>query len=254
KRGEKEGVDGEKPLRKRKGGAVLEGSTQAAIDQGATLEEVTDDWSFTFNSSQDVADYGLQSLAIGVSSVIKVSLTQLSFCWIDQVCCILLLDLSQKRNKIVLRLTVRNSKLPLPDHHTPISTLVKGSNPNDERFSNFKVLPAANGLCPATRIQRSVRRDGVAKIYVSHSLWQTTAKGEELRLCPYFDPMTRTLRCQFTNDLDSAEEKPLAELIWREGCQPLLHLAYAENLIDKVPGRPPYFPPSFFPSTHIITA
>jgi len=43
RRGEKEGVDGEKSLRKRKGGAVLEGAAQAALDQGATIEEVTDE-------------------------------------------------------------------------------------------------------------------------------------------------------------------------------------------------------------------
>ncbi|KAG8872135.1 hypothetical protein FRB97_008005 [Tulasnella sp. 331] len=62
-----------------------------------------------------------------------------------------------------------------------------------------------------------------------------TAKGETLRLCPYYDPVMRTLRFQYPNGLDSTEEKSLAELIARRGCQPLLRLAQAENLIDKVP-------------------
>lgn len=45
KRGEKdkEGANGEKPSRKRKGGAVLEAPAQAALDQTATIEEVPEE-------------------------------------------------------------------------------------------------------------------------------------------------------------------------------------------------------------------
>ncbi|KAG8858216.1 hypothetical protein FRB96_005345 [Tulasnella sp. 330] len=47
--------------------------------------------------------------------------------------------------------------------------------------------------------------------------------------------MTRTLRFQQLDGLDFSVVKPLAELIARKGCQPLLRLAHAESLIDKVP-------------------
>lgn len=99
---------------------------------------------------------------------------------------------------------------------------------------------APSGTALTVGIRRRVVKDGlfygVAHIYVSSSTWRTaTRTGETLRLCPYYDPVKRALRFRQSDGLDSIEEKFLAELIGRNGCYTLLHLAHAENLIDKVP-------------------
>lgn len=120
-----------------------------------------------------------------------------------------------------------------------ISTLIEERNPSSERFIPLKphYKPDASRAIDQFRLVRPVRRNGItygaASLCFSCSLWDTTT--ETRYLCPYYDPVARALRFRQPDGQDFNGEKPLAELIARKGCQPLLHLAYAENLIEKVP-------------------
>lgn len=60
--------------------------------------------------------------------------------------------------------------------------------------------------------------------------------GENEQLCPYFDPVTRTLRFRKRDGQDAPYSKELWHLAQRKEYQPLLYLAHAEGLIDSIPG------------------
>lgn len=64
----------------------------------------------------------------------------------------------------------------------------------------------------------------------------TTPPGEDEWLCPYFDPVTRTLRLRRRDGNDSPTYWEVGHAARRKGLRPLLLLAHAEGLLDKVPG------------------
>ncbi|KAG9030621.1 hypothetical protein FRB95_003764 [Tulasnella sp. JGI-2019a] len=127
-----------------------------------------------------------------------------------------------------------------------ISTLVEETHPSEERFLTFHTyFDATSGALKDVKVERRVVKDnvgfGVAELYLGRSVWsehqQTSAgaAGEPLRLCPWYDPDSKTLRFRHPDGADSAQVKPLAELIARKGCKPLLELAHVEDLIERVP-------------------
>lgn len=61
--------------------------------------------------------------------------------------------------------------------------------------------------------------------------------GEDELLCPYFDPVSRTLRYCKRDGQDAPYWFDLSGLAQRDSYRPLMLMAHAEGLLDKLPGQ-----------------
>ncbi|KAG8991857.1 hypothetical protein FRB94_012211 [Tulasnella sp. JGI-2019a] len=118
----------------------------------------------------------------------------------------------------------------------PLTTLIENHQPPEDRLLLFYPRSEKEKI-RNFRVDRRVVRDGVnfghAALMVKHYDWKV--EDGELRLCPYFDPTSKTLRFKKPDGEDFHRDQHLTELLSRKIYRPLLHLAHAEGLLDKVP-------------------
>ncbi|KAG8996511.1 hypothetical protein FRB94_008236 [Tulasnella sp. JGI-2019a] len=133
-------------------------------------------------------------------------------------------------------LTLFRSSSTATDASSSIHTLVYDSQPDSARFIHFY----RHSHSPQRIVARpAVVKDGVhfGRLSLTISLRDWDDKRPIPRFCPYFDPASKMLRYLQLGDgpLVSPKERPLAELLNLKCYRPLLALAHAENLIDKLP-------------------
>lgn len=134
-----------------------------------------------------------------------------------------------------------NFKKGLTRHKNPLTTLKHETQPSSERFLPF--LPHyVDSDDPKTlkcyRATRQVVRDRVqfGKVILAVGTGHWNAGDGELRLCPYFEPKSKTLKFQQLDGTDYPEVRELPTLLSSPCYRPTLLLAHDEELLDSVPG------------------
>lgn len=98
------------------------------------------------------------------------------------------------------------------------------------QFLHFRTTPGR--VCPT--VQRRVLGHG--KVFGTAVI--SVPPGEDEWLCPYFDPVTLTLRFRRRDGQDASLGIELYHLAQHKGYRPLLLMAQAEGLREKIPGAP----------------
>lgn len=122
-----------------------------------------------------------------------------------------------------------------------LSSLVDVNPPPPSRLFPFlpEIKQTTAGSQHYLRCKRPVIKDGiqlgVADLLLSDKRGMRERAGP-LQLCPYFEPLSRTLRFRKADGEDFPAHTCMADLLGHKGREPILHLALAEGLIDRVPG------------------
>lgn len=99
-----------------------------------------------------------------------------------------------------------------------------------DQFFNFRA-PSQKG-----RLRRSVGR---TLLLDGKRLGRTRfvlPPGPDIWICPYFDSVTRTLRFRRRDGMDETFHLDLSDLAQSKDYRPILAMAHAEGLLDKIPG------------------
>lgn len=114
----------------------------------------------------------------------------------------------------------------------PMETLVLEKALKADQFFHFRLCSSGRSWI---RISRPLlfggRGLGAATLQVRRQYFT------EDWVCPYFDPERRTLRFRQRGGKDAEYTIDLSTLAQGEGLRPLLALAHAEGLLDKIPGE-----------------
>lgn len=143
---------------------------------------------------------------------------------------------------ILMPVCVFNGKdlVTAPQGRAQISTLMPETRPALDRFLTFKEYAPCSER--QMRCQQRARKDGVyfgpVSMNISLMGWDEDRPIPK-QLCPYFDPSSKTLRyLQLDGErFFERRERHLADLLNLTSYRPLLALAHAEGLLDKMPGQ-----------------
>lgn len=102
------------------------------------------------------------------------------------------------------------------------------------KMDQFLYFHDAHGRKMSRQVQRSVKLNGKSLGYATISL----PHGEDVWLCPYFEPHSRTLKFRQEDGRDAGLFLNLSSMAQSKSLRYLLHVARAEGLLDKVPGMP----------------